>query len=324
VTSSAAAAAVAVLPPQRPGWWQTLLAVVAGSIIAGAGWLVVIFALSWVHLLPVTSRELPGAGWPWRIDGAWAFAADLGPMLGVGFAFAAATGMYLDARTGVRSRRWPLAIVAAAVGWFAGVRHGLVVVSGSAALVAVVIAAHHWSTAARRAAAAWPRPMAVAVALAVLGLGLASVSYSALHPLVGFDDGSAAVRLSHGRSGIVPVDLASGGPLDARVSAIGLGPGGGSTGLRLAAVEVDSGLTSAPTLAGLYRAVGVQTLTPGQHRQLFLTFAASCPPRPPSPDWVVSSLVMRLRVAGVERTVGVPLAPALRVRCGQPAPRGRH
>lgn len=306
--------------PQRPSWWSTLLAVLGGSIVAGAGWLVVILALSWVHLVPLATHDLPGSGWPWRIDGIWAFVADLGPLLAVGFTFAAATGMYLDMRTGVRSRRWPLAAVAASVGWFAGVRHGLVAVSGSAALLAVVIAAHHWSIPERRPPA-WSRAMVAALAAAALGLGLATVSYSALHPLGAAADGDAVVTLSHGRSSLVAVDLASGGPLDARVSAIGLGRGGGGSGLRLAAVEVESGATSAPTVAGLFRAFGVQTLAPGQHLQLFLTFAAACPSRPPSPDWLVSSLAMRLRIAGIERTASVAVAPALRVRCGRTGPR---
>jgi hypothetical protein len=314
-----ATSAAVVTAPARPGWWRTLLAVIAGTIVAGACWLVAFLALSAVHLLPATSRDLPGHGWPWRIDGAWAFAADLGPLLCVGFAFAAATSMYLERWTGVRAQRWPLALVAATVGWFAGVRHGVVVISGSAALVAVVIAAHHWSTIPRRSIA-WSRARRCGLAVAVLGLGTTSLAYGALHPLVAAGGGDAAVVLTHGRSPMVIVDLADGGPLDVHMLAVSIGGGARADpafgNVRLAAVEVPNGARSAPTIAGLFAALGAQMLAPGQHIQLFLTFAARCPDRPPSPQWLVSRLAVRLRVAGSERTQSVGLAPPLAVRCG--------
>lgn len=281
-----------------------------GSIVAGVGWLVVVLILAALRLTPAATHDLPGSGWPWRIDGAWSFAADLGPLLAVGAAFAATTTFYLYQGTGVRSRRWPLALIAASVGWFAAPRHGLVAISGGTAFVVVVIAAHHWSTAARRPIN-WTRPLVAVATVAVLGLAAVSLSYSALHPLAAFSTEPAGLALRNGRSPMFMLDLENGGPLDTRVEAIALPVTGRPPDqLRLAGVEIDSGLREAPTLAGLYRPFQPLTLAPRQHAPVYLTLAATgCA------QWRVTRVDVRIHTAGQDRTQRVPFAPALTVSC---------
>src|SRR5204862_4310736 len=94
------------------------------------------------------------------------------------------TNWYLTQRNGVHARRWPLALVAAAVGWLplTGDANGLLAVGGGAAFCVVVIAARGWSAAERRPMP-WSWPLVGALATVVLALGAVSIAYGTLHPL---------------------------------------------------------------------------------------------------------------------------------------------
>lgn len=145
--------------------------------------LAALFTAGALNLLPFDNAPR-SHGWPHPIDSARAAFADLGPMLAVGFVFAGTTCWYLTQKTGVHARRWPLALVAAAVGWFPldGEQHGFVLLSGGAAFAAVVVAARGLSLAERRPTP-WSRQLVAVLAVLVVALGGASVAYGTLHPL---------------------------------------------------------------------------------------------------------------------------------------------
>jgi hypothetical protein len=307
--------------PMRPGWLRSLVAVLGSSILAGVGCGVVLWGLGALHLVPF-GDEPPGSGWPWRVDGAWAAAADAGPTLAVSFAFAAVTSAYLHEQTGVRSVRWPLVLIAATVGWLpltGGAGHGLVVVSGVGALAAVVIAARWWSILPRRRMP-WSRPLIAGLALAVVALGAASVSYGALHPLgVRDTQSSEAVTLRHGRSERLRLDIENRGPLAARVERIAIVEDpvlGGRFAVRIAGVDVDSGRRVAPTIDGLYKPWRPRRVSPGESMPVYVTLAvAGCSRRDTTVDLRVRELDIRLRTAGRSSTQRVRLERELRVGC---------
>ena len=128
--------------------------------------LAALFTAGALNLLPFDNAPR-SHGWPHPIDSARAAFADLGPMLAVGFVFAGTTCWYLTQKTGVHARRWPLALVAAAVGWFPldGEQHGFVLLSGGAAFAAVVVAARGLSLAERRPTP-WSRQLVAVLAVA--------------------------------------------------------------------------------------------------------------------------------------------------------------
>jgi hypothetical protein len=271
--------------------------------------------------VPFAGDDQPGIGWPWRIDGPWAAAADLGPMLGGSFAFAAATSAYLYQRTGVRSIRWPLGLVAAIVGWlpFTGSRHGLIVVSGGVALAAVVIAARRWSIVPRRPLPS-SRALCAGLVLAIAAaLGVVSASYGALNPLAVRETEGSTVPLRQGRSAMLGFAVENRGPLTARVQGIAVvnepqladvAP------IRIASARLDSGRAEAPTLAGLFKPFEPQRLPSGESVRVYLTLSvAACRLPGTSMDLRLRELDIRLRTVGRERTQRVRLEHDLRVRC---------
>jgi hypothetical protein len=303
--------------PERVGWWHAILAVLAGSLVAGIGCLLVLVVLDFVHLVPYGFGDPPGSARPWRIDSPWALAADLGPLLAVSFAFAGVTNWYLTQRNGVHARRWPLALVAAAVGWLplAGDQRGFVGASGGAAFCVVVIAARAWSATARKPMR-WSRPIVAALAAATVAFGAVSVTYGMLHPLAAKNGTSpASATLRHGRSQQLDFILENRGPADARVLGVTLA---GSRGLRLLRVQL-GGARGTPTRDLRFK---TRTIEPGAKLPLFAQLGSRACEGPGGQRLAaLRALDVRLEVAGSQRTQHVVLDEPLRVRCGSNARR---
>ena len=130
---------------RRPTWFGTFGAVIGASILAWPLtllWFVPLALLGWSRS---PSAIASGHGWPWRIDGVWSFAADLGPLLLCGIAFAWSFEALLGRFAGYR--RQPslvLALVVAAVGWVTVVpsaQPGLVPFNTFGAFVVVIVVA---------------------------------------------------------------------------------------------------------------------------------------------------------------------------------------
>lgn len=300
--------------PERVGWWQAILAVFAASVITTIGCALVVALLGAAHLMPDGFGDAPGNGWPWRIGGLWAFFADLGPMLAVGFVFAGLTCWYLTLCNGVHSRRWPLVLVAAAVGWVPlnGDLHGLLVMSGPAAFCVLVIAARAWSATERRPMP-WSKALLAGILTASFALVAISVSYGTLHPLaMQYGGYPLAVKLREGRSAPLDFALQNRGPAAARVMSFGLVDAGG---LRLAGAQVGG----EPGRYGTLR-FSPRTLKPGAVLEVYLKLSyPACRRSGTRALWTLRAFDVRLRVAGAERTQRVVLDDALRVSCRGPS-----
>jgi hypothetical protein len=311
----ASTGAVPARAAEPPSWWGTILAVIAGSIAAWALLILVALPLAILNVIPL-GTDSGDAGWPWRIDGPWSVAADLGPTLAVAIVVAFCVAFYLTTRTGVRPRRWPLALVAVTVGWLpvTGGARGLLAVSGTVAFVAIVFTARRWALAERRPLR-WSRPVAVAILVAGLALAAVSVSYGALHPLTAKSANGRTVALKHGHSGRVAVTLENRGPLDARILGVSVP---GAPGLRVERARTDDpDRHVGPTIESLMNPLAGSRVKSGQSvifAYLNLS-AAACGGDGGRSSWNVDDLNFRLRVAGLTRTQTVHLAPSLRVIC---------
>jgi hypothetical protein len=298
--------------PERVGWWQAFCAVAAGSIIVGVGFLGLLFVLDSLHLVPYAFDDTPGRGWPWRIDGAWALVADLGPMLAVSFAFAGVTNWYLTERNGVHARRCPLALVASAVGWLplTGNEHGLVVVSGGGAFCIAVIAARAISATERRPMP-WSRPLLAALLAGTFALGLVSVAYGMLHPMAATNATyPPSAKLRDGRSERLDFILQNRGPAAVRVARVTLAD---SPGLRLARVQI--GGERLARLRDLR--FKPRTFEPGDEVSLFVQLSRPACRHPSSGALMtLRAFDVRMNVAGSHRTQRVVLDKPLRVSCG--------
>jgi hypothetical protein len=302
----------------RYGWFNALCALLGGSIVAYLPLIVVAFVLDGaLHVLPANTPSDPGVGWPWRIDGAWAACADLGPLLCTAALLAAGIGFYVGSRVGHPTARWPIVVCAAVVGWIPvaqGGRPGLLGVSGGLGFVAM-----WWTT---RMTAAMPRPRlpapirprvaAAAVAGAAVSLGAVSVAYGALHPVrVEVFIQPAAATLHNGRTPRFPISVFNDGPLTVRIRGVSLAA---SPDLRLARLEREGPQTEGPTIDSLYSPAGTPRIPSRGELQLWLTLSGptACIAMPET----VSALDVHLSVAGVDRTQRVHLAPnALVVNC---------
>jgi hypothetical protein len=287
--------------------------VIAGSIAAWALLILVALPLALLNVIPVPP-DSGGRGWPWRIDGPWSVAADLGPTLAAGLVVAFCVAFYMESRTGVRPRRWPLTVVAIAVGWLpvTGGAPGLLAVSGTVAFVAIVFTARRWALAERRPLH-WARPVALAVLVAGLTLAAVSVSYGALHPLTAQSADGGTVALKHGHSRRVLVSLENQGPLDARVLGVSIPR---APGLRVDRARTDDpDRHVGPTIGSLMNPLSGTRVTSGTSDLfVYLNLAsATCGERGSS--WRVEDLNFRLQVAGLTRTQTVHLAAPLRVTC---------
>lgn len=301
--------------PERPGWWATIWIVLGATLVAWGGVAALVIPLSALHLVPFnpSGGDLPGTGWPWRIDGPWALAADLGPTLLAGFLFAMAAGHLLQLRTGVAPRRWPLALLAAGVGWIpvVGDRPGLIGASGGLAFAVMVVATRSVALRPRPAPALSRAVLAALAAAAVLVAAATSFSYGALHPLTARNSDAVNDTLREGRGDLL-FTIANEGPRPARI--LGVRPAD-SPGLRVTRLRTDSERDVAPTLAGLYKPLGQPTLGPGEDDlAVYMTVSSRCPSGG-AMTWRIEALRVRLRVAGSERTQRVALASPPRVQC---------
>ena len=303
-------------PSERPGWWSTIGAALAGSIVAFVCCLAALFVAGTLNLLPSGNRAPRSHGWPYPIDSAWAVLADLGPMLAVGFVFAGTTSWYMTQRTGVHPRRWPLAVVAAAVGWFPldGEQHGFVLLSGGAAFAVVVIAARSLSLAERRPTP-WSRPLVAAIASIVVALGAASVSYGALHPLSAGNGGELVTTTLRAKARATPLSfvLENQGPASVRIHDLRLV---GASGLHVGRARIDDPQRDvAPTIDELRTDLRNATLAPDDSVVVYVSVSAECGPGARRASWTLDALDVRLRTAGFERTQRVAVEPAQRVDC---------
>ncbi len=304
--------------PERVSWWQAIGAVLAGTIVVGFGCLAVLVGLEALHLVPYSVSDAPGNGWPWRIDGAWALVADLGPTLAIAFAFAGVTCWYLTQRNGAHPRRWPLALVAAVVGWlpFAGDERGLIAVSGGGAFCIVVIAARAWS-AAERKPMPWSWPLLGGLGAVVLALGAASVAYGTLHPIaITNANYPPTAKLRDGRSDRLDFSISNRGPAAARILELRLVD---APGLRITDVQVGGERNRGRRRDTRTRALKPRTIERGEDLPLFVEVGYPRCRRPNTGAlWNLRTFDVRLRVAGTERMQRVVLDDALHVSCRGP------
>ncbi len=168
----------------RPTWGQSFWAVVGGSLFAWCASLLVFLPLDLIGVPIQFTDGTTGLGWPYRIEGPWSLAADVGPLLLAGYVFAFGVGSFLQRHTDIAAPLTPLAVAAAALGWvmIGNVSHsGLLEVSGLAAFIALVVVAREASV--REGRWRWTRPWALLTLIAALGLTAATLSYGFLHPL---------------------------------------------------------------------------------------------------------------------------------------------
>jgi hypothetical protein len=166
-----------------PGWWRTAWAVALGVVLAGIVSTILQTTLAstvgWPD--PTSMTAVPGLGWPWRIDGPWSLAADLGPALLFGAIFAWGAQMVLGAREGITALRPSIALTAAALvlltrGMSEFVAFNLPV------MVALVIVVRLRAGCPRRSAQ-WTWKRIAAALLAYGALGATTVSYGRLNAL---------------------------------------------------------------------------------------------------------------------------------------------
>jgi hypothetical protein len=300
------------LRPEQPsyGWLSAVWAVLAGSLVALAPFVVIALSIDWLHLVPLGSPSAPGRGWPWRIYGAWSVLADIGPVLVAAAVVTGCVGFYVAASTGGPRARWPILICAAAVGWIpvaSGHHAGLVGVSTGLGFALMLWTTHQTgSMPRRRLPEAHGRTIVASAGILALVLTAGSVSYGALHPIrVGYDGGAASATLRAGVSDLIPFEVDNDGPLAARLLGISVA---GGRGVSVAAIEIPGPRSSGPTIDSLYMPAGTPHLAPGATLMLWLRFRgpARCTRAARLP---VSALDVRLRVAGSERTQRVVLGP---------------
>ena len=209
--------------PVRLTWMQTVGAVIGGSLLAGALTLLWLFPLAALQLFPIIiTDDATGNGWPWRIDGPWSVAADLGPLLLCGAAFAYGFEMLRFRSAGAPQARRPsvvLALVAAALGWVTVAsppNAGLIGINGLLAFLVLLVVARE--TAAREPSKLrlTRRGVALVVAAGVC-LTAASLSYGIMHPLTVAIDPSVGVL--DGRD-VMHMTVRNDGRLDARIQSI--------------------------------------------------------------------------------------------------------
>jgi hypothetical protein len=305
--------------PGAPSWLRVAGCVIAASVAALAVLLVAQALLAALGLLPGNVAEVPGRGWPWRIDGWWAALADLGPLLAAGFLFSAVVFVYLGLATGVRARRWPLALLAGAIGFVpvGSPDPGYLVVSGWLAFIAVVLLTRHEALRARRPIR-WSPALAAIAAAGTVAVTATSLSYGLLNPLtLTMPDGvGPSVNLRDGRSKELAFMLENRGAVSARVLAVSLVEGG-PIGVLRAEADLPDGVV-VPSDAPARPLAGTRVAPRGGMSWGSLTLgSAACSGRGGGSvsAWPVSALDVRLRVAGTVHTQRLRLSPPWRVGC---------
>ncbi len=163
----------------RPGWARTIWAAIWGCLLAGLGMTLVRAWVSGVVEWPDPANRAPGVGWPWRIEGPWSLAADLGPALLFGALFAWPAMSMVSGHDGIAARRGPTLLAAAAL---ALVSWQDAYVSLPLALVPLVFLLRHESTRPRRRFRRAPLTIGLA-AMIVAALTTATVSYGRVNAL---------------------------------------------------------------------------------------------------------------------------------------------
>jgi len=162
------------------GWVRALWAALWGWVVAGLGTLLVRSLLDGVAVWPDPVNRAPGVGWPWRFEGPWSLAADLGPALLFGCMFAWPAVSSVGARNGSTPRRLPTVLVASLLAlllWSDGY-----VQLSPLAIVPLAVLLRHESTRPRRGVRRTPLTIGLAVVAAV-ALATATVTYGRTNAL---------------------------------------------------------------------------------------------------------------------------------------------
>jgi hypothetical protein len=203
----------------RVSWLRAVWAVIGGSIFAFVATFLSLMLPLYLVGLPIPIVEgTNGRGWPWRIEGPWSLVADIGPLLFSGAAFAYGAEGFTNKRTGMVTRRAPIAFTAAVLGWVTVGNvsdAGLLGVSGLAAFVAMVVVTREMSAQPNRPWR-WTPVKARFAVVVVLALILATLSYGFLHPLSAdqtelesLRDGRARISVFLGNEGRADVTFLS-------------------------------------------------------------------------------------------------------------------
>jgi hypothetical protein len=271
----------------RVTWRQAFWAVVGATVLGAFATLPPLLALTVIGLPLPTAEDASGQGWPWRIGGPWSLAADIGPLVLVGGAFAWFAERFTSTHTRAPTRRLPIAATAALLGWMTVNRPtnpGLIGASGLATFLALMVVTREMSGRERRPWRWTPRSAWAALVLACT-LALASLSYGFLHPL------SAGVADSSGRDRF-EVTLRNDGRADVRLLSVTVpllrtralvGP---ADSYEYSPDDPDAGMVP----------ISGKTITGGDWEQIAVVRAAGC-----STPRTVDRLNVRLRVLG--RTV---------------------
>jgi hypothetical protein len=278
-------------------------AVVGGSIVGFLAAFLALVPLFWLDLPIQFTDGMTGRGWPWRIEGAWSFAADIGPLLFCGAAFAFGAGAFIGRHTGIACRRTPIALTQATVGWVSlgGVsRAGLLAINGLLAFVVIVVVVREASV-RERAPMRWTRPRAAAAVEAVLILAVTSISYGLLHPLTA---GTAELGTPPKPSTVLHAHLHNDGRAEVTLLSVSL-PGTGGQRAR----TFDDSVRSAPTIHDVMRPIAGATIAGKGSRDIELELPAGCSPA------AIDRLDVRLRVHGQTLDQVVRLAPPVPLEC---------
>lgn len=289
----------------RVTWGQAFWAVIGATILATIATVVVMLL---VYLVGVPSPFLDGTsgqGWPWRIEGPWSFAADVGPMLFAGGVFAGFVEGFTRKHTGVATRWLPIALTAAVLGWVFvhGTENAGIVRSGGVlAFIAIVVVTREMSGRPRRPWR-WTPVTAWSALILVPALAIASLSYALLHPLSA--DSAEVQSIERGRANI-STRLANDGRADVTVLSVTV-PQIRTRALTSPAesYEYDMGDPD----AGMIPIAG-KTIARGESRDLTLAIPARCPS-----SRTVDRVNVRLRVLGRTVEQVVRLAPPVPVGC---------
>jgi hypothetical protein len=276
-------------------------AVIGGSIV---GFVVAFVALLLLFWLPIQFTDgMTGRGWPWRIEGPWSFAADVGPLLFCGGAFAFGAAAFIGRHTGIECRRAPIAVAAATMGWVSlgGVSQaGLLTSNGFLAFIVIVVVVREASV-HERTPMRWTRSRAAAAIGAVLVLALTSVSYGLLHPLTA---GTAELGTATKRGTVLSAYLHNDGGAEVTLVSVAL------PGIALQRARTfDESVSSSAKIDDQMRPVAGATIAGKGSRETELQLPARCAAA------VIDRVNVRLRVHGQTLDQVVRLAPPVSVVC---------
>jgi hypothetical protein len=223
----------------RVTWGQAFWAVVGATIFAFCATLLLLLPLYLIGLALPVVEDTHGRGWPWRVEGPWSLLADVGPLLLTGGAFAFGAEAFTRKHTRAATRRAPIALTAAVLGWVAigGVSNAGVVGAGGLATFAALVVVTREMSGRARGPWRWTRAKVATALIVVLVLAAATLSYGFLHPLT-VDNG----ELQSVKDGVARIHtrLANGGRAEVTVLSVKV------PGMRARALTdpVDSSLSS--------------------------------------------------------------------------------